>query len=100
VPGGLGAVMYRGSLQRGALGDARISSGLRQGLGDAAAVVAATTPPADLNAMVADIRATADRYVTQDRQMRYMQIGATLLIPFAALVTKAVLHLRKGTPLL
>jgi hypothetical protein len=32
--------------------------------------------------------------------MRYMQIGATLLIPFAALVTKTILHLKKGTPLL
>jgi hypothetical protein len=92
--------MYRGPLQRPALGNVGISTGIRQGMGDAAAVAAATTPPADLNSMVADIRATADRYVTQDRQMRYMQIGATLLIPFAALVTKTILHLKKGTPLL
>ena len=57
-------------------------------------------PPPDLNAMVADIRATADRYVKQDRQLRYMQVGATLLIPLAALVTKAILHLRRGDPIL
>jgi hypothetical protein len=66
-------------------------------LGDTAAI--APAPPPDLSTMVADIRSSATKYVEQDRRLRYMQIGATLLIPFAALVTNTILRI-KGKPVL
>lgn len=78
------------------------------GLGDDAAssgpggtlLPPAPAPAADLNSMVQDIRDHAARYVDQDRQLRYMQMGVTLMIPLAAALWKFILGRRQSTPIL
>ena len=67
----------------------------QSGLGDTLA-----TDPATLDARVASIQKSAQDYVAMDRDYRRLQIIATLAIPLAAMVTKAIFHWRKGTPLL
>lgn len=77
---------------RGGGGCCGPGSGVPGGMGDAA-------PAPDLSslsAQVADIQSSAKTYIAQDARLRYMQMGATLLIPLAALVTKGILHLRRG----
>lgn len=73
------------------------AGGPHGGLGD----VAAGSPAApDLNTMVADIRSTAQRYADNDLFYRRMQVAATLAIPLAAMITKAIFHWRRGESLL
>jgi hypothetical protein len=71
------------------------SGGPHGGLGDVAVDL-----PQTLDQRVADIQARAKQYVEQDLFYRRVQVLATLAIPFAAVVTKAILHLRKGIPIL
>jgi hypothetical protein len=63
------------------------------GLGDTAVAL-----PQTLDQRVADIQASAAQYVAQDAFYKKLQIAAVLLIPAASIITKAILHIRKGTP--
>ena len=63
------------------------------GLGDATVAI-----PQTLDQRVADIQASAAQFVAQDAFYKKLQIAAVLLIPAASIITKAILHIRKGTP--
>ena len=59
-----------------------------------------TTTTTTLDDRVAAIQQSAADYVKQDAFYKKLQIAAVLLIPLASLVTKAILHVRRGDPIL
>ena len=59
-----------------------------------------TDQSAQLVPMVASIQQSAQEYVKNDLLYRKLQVAATLAIPLAAVITKAILHIRRGIPLL
>lgn len=69
--------------------------GTMSGLGDDATTTAAPT----LDQRVAAIQASAAQYVSQDAFYKKLQIAAVLLIPLATIITKGILHVRRGDPL-
>ena len=64
------------------------------GLGDDAST------PQTLDQRVAAIQSSAAQYVAQDAFYKKLQIAAVLLIPLASLITKTILHVRRGDPIL